>query len=140
MEKCIHRNGFDDIYKYELENIDKQMTEIRLHREKCITITPSKYKYTDIVIGQVDKIILWQKPKRELSRHKPHQKTIQILKEYYIRVDQPDKILPNILRNECQILKQIQADIHIHRKKSVTTLQQKEAKETNKRIGIVAKK
>jgi len=139
LRKHIKTNGFDEEAITYLENIDSQVTKIRLSSEKSLLRKPTRFKSTAVATHQVQKIRLLETLRRKHRKGHCCQSTMDRLSTfeilYEINVDNIDRMITQ----ERQELKQIQEDIDIHREDHLTKIQERSAADNNKALKTVIK-
>ena len=90
------------------------VTKIRLNSERKLIPTPILYKHTTVTNKQVAKICLLQTLCRKLQKNQDPQSTISQLQTYKVFQTLTLETIPQIMVEERQYLRQLQADIDIH--------------------------
>ena len=137
LQEYIRESGFTKEAICTLENLDTQITSIRLSSEKALLRKPTRYKSTDIAKSQVQKIRLLESLCRKHKKLQCCQSTINRLQEFEILYEINADNLDQVITQERQELKQIQEDIDVHRKDHLNRIHERSAAANNKELAQV---
>jgi len=139
LKEFIKSHGFNQEAMCSLEKLDSHVTQIRIHCEKGLIKKPTQYKYTDIAKNQVTKIRLLQRLKKKWKNGKQTDDILSKLQSFEFCFEITQENISSTLTQERQLLKQIQADIELHREEYLEKLCERAAAEKDKETAIIMK-
>jgi len=115
LRKSIRHQGFQPHHASQLEDLDSQISTIRIQSEKNLLKPSTPFKFTSVAKQQVEKIRLLQRLQRKYKAGCTCTDIIERLSTYEFLFEITPENISTVLTQERQSLKQIQSDIDFHR-------------------------